>query len=385
MATGGLSRWAIHGLAEGNVSASEDISVAASGGVLTIDVGAVVANWQGLAARLAPARCAAVVKADAYGLGAAPLVGPLYQAGCRDFFVVTLGEADALRPLLPPDAILYVLNGLMPGSAPAFADNNILPVLNSLFQCRAWAAATRGSLPSVIQVDTGMSRLGLDVAEQQALAAEPDLLAMTGARLIISHLACADEPDKPASGEQLAAFRAARDRLPGLAASLAASSGIFLGSDYHFDLCRPGASLYGIETSPLAVGIRPVVSLRVRVAQLREIEAGTAVGYGYSFRASRTTRLATLATGYADGWWRRLSNGTGAAFFGDVRLPSVGRVSMDSFSVDVSALPEGALAEGDLVELIGPHQSVDDLARAAGTNGYEVLTSLGRRYSRLYA
>jgi len=367
------------------VSASRDISVAASGGVLIIDVGAVVANWQGLAARVAPARCAAVVKADAYGLGAAPLVGPLYQAGCRDFFVVTLGEAETLRPLLPADATIHVLNGLMPGTAAAFAGNNILPVLNSLSQCRAWAGAKRGSLPSVIQVDTGMSRLGLDVAEQQALAAEPGLLAMTGARLIMSHLACADESDKPASGEQLAAFRAARDRLPGLAASLAASSGIFLGPDYHFDLCRPGASLYGIETSPLAVGIRPVVSLRVRVAQLREIAAGAAVGYGYSFRASRTTRLATLATGYADGWWRRLSNGAGAAFFGDVRLPSIGRVSMDSFSVDVSALPEGALAEGDLVELIGPHQSVDDLARTAGTIGYEVLTSLGRRYTRVYA
>ncbi|WP_036789431.1 alanine racemase [Pleomorphomonas koreensis] len=370
---------------EENVSASGDVSVAASGGVLTIDVGAVVANWQSLSARVAPARSAAVVKADAYGLGAAPLVGPLYRAGCRDFFVVTLSEAEALRPLLPADATLYVLNGLMPGTAPAFAGHGILPVLNSLSQCRAWAEARRGSLPAVIQVDTGMSRLGLDVAEQQALAAEPDLLAMTGARLIMSHLACADEPDKPGNGEQLSAFRAARERLPGFAGSLAASSGIFLGPDYHFDLCRPGASLYGIETSPLAAGIRPVVSLRVRVAQLREIETGTAVGYGYSFRASRTMRLATLATGYADGWWRRLSNGAGAAFSGDTRLPSVGRVSMDSFSVDVSALPEGALAEGDLVELIGPHQSVDDLARAAGTIGYEVLTSLGRRYSRVYA
>jgi len=365
------------------VSVSLDVSgAAAAGGILAIDVGAVVANWQSLAARIAPARSAAVVKADAYGLGAAPLARPLYDAGCRDFFVVALSEAEALRPLLPSDATLYVLNGLLPGTVAAYGDG-VLPVLNSLAQCRTWAGAKRGQ-PSVIQVDTGMSRLGLDAAEQQALASDPGLFAATGARLIMSHLACADEPVKPASGEQLAAFHAARARLPGLAGSLAASSGIFLGPDYHFDLCRPGASLYGIETSPLAEGIRPVVDLRVRVLQLREIEASTSVGYGYSFRASRTTRLATLAAGYADGWWRRFSGGAGAAYFGDTRLPSVGRVSMDSFSVDVSALPAGTLAEGDLLELIGPHQSADEVARAAGTIGYEVLTSLGRRYYRVY-
>jgi alanine racemase len=366
------------------VSVSLDVSDAvAASGILTIDVGAVVANWQSLAARVAPARSSAVVKADAYGLGATPLVRPLYDAGCRDFFVVALSEAGALRPLLPSDATLYVLNGLLPGTAEAYGDG-VLPVLNSLAQCRAWAEAKRGSRPSVIQVDTGMSRLGLDVAEQQALTSDPGLLAATGARLIMSHLACADEPVKPASGEQLAAFHAARARLPGLAGSLAASSGIFLGPDYHFDLCRPGASLYGIETSPLAEGIRPVVDLRVRVLQLREIEAGASVGYGYTFRASRTIRLATLAAGYADGWWRRFSAGAGAAYFGDTRLPSAGRVSMDSFSVDVSALPDGMLAEGDLLELVGPHQSADDVARAAGTIGYEVLTSLGRRYHRVY-
>lgn len=366
------------------MTATGSVSGAAAGGVLTIDVKAVVANWQGLAARVAPALAAAVVKADAYGLGAAPLVRPLYEAGCRDFFVIALSEADTLRPLLPLDASIYVLNGLLPGTSAAYGEG-ILPVLNSISQCRAWAEAGKSSRPSVIQVDTGMSRLGLDVAEQNALAADPGLLSATGARLIMSHLACADEPHKPASGEQLAAFHAARERLPGLPGSLAASSGIFLGPDYHFDLCRPGASLYGIETSPLAEGIKPVVELKVRVAQLREIETGTSVGYGYTFRASRTTRLATLATGYADGWWRRFSNGAGAAYFGETRLPSVGRVSMDSFSVDVSALPKGALAEGDLLELIGPHQSVDDVARTAGTIGYEILTSLGHRYHRVYA
>ena len=366
------------------MSASEGVSsAAAAGGILTIGVDAVVANWKSLAARVAPARSAAVVKADAYGLGAAPLVGPLYDAGCRDFFVVTLSEAKALRPLLPPDATIYVPNGLLPGTAAGYG-NGVLPVLNSVAQCRAWAEVSRGNRQSVVQVDTGMSRLGLDVAEQQMLADDPGLLAATGARLIMSHLACADEPDQSASGEQLDAFRAAHSCLPGLPGSLAASSGIFLGADYHFDLTRPGAALYGIETSPLADGIRPVVDLRVRVAQIREIEMGTSVGYGYTFRASRTTRLATLATGYADGWWRRFSNGAGAAYHGDTRLPSVGRVSMDSFSVDISALPAGTLAEGDLLELIGPHQSADDLARAAGTIGYEVLTSLGHRYHRVY-
>lgn len=367
------------------MSGSDSERAAASGGILTISVAAVVANWQTLAARIAPARCAAVVKADSYGLGAAHLVRPLYDAGCRDFFVVTLSEAEALRPLLPSDAPIYVLNGLMPGTAGAFIGNGIVPVLNSLAQCRAWADAKRGSLPSLIQVDSGMSRFGLDVAEQQALAADPGLVAATGAIAVMSHLACADVPDHAANGEQLAAFRSARSRLPGLPGSLSASTGIFLGPDYHFDLCRPGAALYGIETTPLATGLKPVVDLKVRVGQLRTIETGASVGYGYSFRASRTTRLATLTTGYADGWWRRFSNCAGAAYFGDVRLPSVGRVSMDSFSVDVSALPEGVLAEGDLLEIIGPHQSVDDVARAAGTIGYEVLTALGKRYHRIYA
>lgn len=319
-----------------------EAAAAASGAVLTISIEAVVANWRTLAARVAPARCAAVVKADAYGLGAAHLVRPLLGAGCRDFFVVTLAEAAAIRPLLPADALICVLNGLMPGTAAAFAGNGILPVLNSLGQCRAWAAAKGGRQPSVIQVDSGMSRFGLGVAEQQALAAEPGLLAATGAVMLMSHLACADAPGHAGNGEQLSAFGEARRRLPGLPGSLAASSGIFLGADYHFDLCRPGAALYGIETTPLAVGLRPVVGLEVRVAQLREIETGASVGYGYTFRASRRMRIATLAVGYADGWWRRFSNGAGAAFFGDVRLPSLGRVSMDSFSVDLSAPPGSA-------------------------------------------
>lgn len=359
---------------------------AAAGAFLRIDLDAVVDNWRRLARHVRPARTAAVVKADAYGLGAERVAPVLYAAGCRDFFVAELAEALALRPVLGADAALYVLNGLMAGSERLYVEWGIRPVLNSLAQCRVWAALRPLGAPmppAVLQVDTGMSRLGLGVDEQAALAADPALLTALGLDTIMSHLANADTPDHPGNAAQLAAFGAARARFPGLAGSLSASAGMMLDAEYHFGLCRPGAALYGIRAGRRLEGLRPVAELWARLAQLRTVEAGAHVGYGYTFRADRPMRLATISVGYADGWFRALS-GVGAAWFEGHRLPIAGRVSMDSFSVDISALPEGRLCEGDLVELIGPHQSADDIADAAGTIGYEVLTSLGRRYRRLY-
>jgi alanine racemase len=353
---------------------------AATGAVLTIDLGAIAANWRALAARVSPAQCASVVKADAYGLGADRVVPALLAAGCRHFFVAHLDEARALLPVLAAEsggdgARLYVLHGPMPGTAGAFARAGIVPVLNSAAQIAEWRALTDRP-PAVIQIDTGMSRLGLP--PEDVPSGDPGFpLAFA-----MSHLACADAPDHPANAAQLAAF--ARLRPAGTKASLAASSGIFLGRDYHFDIVRPGAALYGVAPVPgTANPMRPVVRLQARVIQTRTIPPGSAVGYGHTWRAAGTARIATVAVGYADGFLRSAS-GRGQAWLGGLALPFVGRVSMDSITLDATAAPAGALAPGGTVDLIGPHWTVDDAAAAAGTIGYEVLTALGRRYERIY-
>lgn len=366
----------------------------AAGGVLTLDCGALVENYRRLCAQVAPARAAAVVKADAYGLGARDVVAELAAAGCRDFFVAHLGEAlelvamlravDGSQGLPPPR--LYVLNGLMPGAEGACAAAGIVPVINSLGQLRRWAqtAADRGGkLPAVLQFDSGMSRLGMAPEEAGTIAREGlaeglDILA------IMSHLASADEPDSPQNDDQLCVLRRVAAAFPDALVSFANSGGAFLGADYHGALARPGLALYGgAPTAGVRNPMRPVVRLDVRVIQTRTVPAGTRIGYGGAFVAPAPMRLATLAAGYADGLPRCLGN-RGAVWFAGVRLPMVGRVSMDSLIVDATALPEGALAEGALVELIGPHQSLEDLAEAAGTIAYELLTQLSRRYHRRY-
>lgn len=366
----------------------------AAGGVLTLDCGALVENYRRLCAQVAPARAAAVVKADAYGLGARDVVAELAAAGCRDFFVAHLGEALELVAMLRavdgpqglPPPRLYVLNGLMPGAEGACAAAGIVPVINSLGQLRRWAqtAADRGGkLPAVLQFDSGMSRLGMAPEEAGTIAREGlaeglDILA------IMSHLASADEPDSPQNDDQLCVLRRVAAAFPDALVSFANSGGAFLGADYHGALARPGLALYGgAPTAGVRNPMRPVVRLDVRVIQTRTVPAGTRIGYGGAFVAPASMRLATLAAGYADGLPRCLGN-RGAVWFAGVRLPMVGRVSMDSLIVDATALPEGALAEGALVELIGPHQSLEDLAEAAGTIAYELLTQLSRRYHRRY-
>jgi alanine racemase len=358
-----------------------------AGAVLTIDLGAIVANWRLLQSHVGGAACAAVLKADAYGLGAAQVGPALAAAGCRQFFVAHLDEAIALKPVLPRDATVSVLHGPMPGSEAEFVAHGVRPVLNSRAQVDAWRALAHRldrELGAIVQVDTGMARLGLDEGELRALADDRGAFVGLRIELVMSHLACADEPAHPANAAQLERFRAARRALPQASASLANSSGIFLGSDYHFDLVRPGAALYGL--APVAGApnpMRPVLRLQARVIQVRELPAGTPVGYGHAWSSDRPARIATASVGYADGWLRCLGN-RASVWAGEVELPIVGRVSMDTVTIDATALPPGALAAGDAVDLIGPHCDVDQVAAQAHTIGYEMLTRLGRRFERVY-
>ncbi|MGN6364133.1 alanine racemase [Asticcacaulis taihuensis] len=360
---------------------------AGTGGYLVIDLDALAANYRYLSGRAAQALTGAVVKADAYGLGAFQVSTALYAAACRHFFVAQACEAFSLRPSLPADAALYVLNGLPEGAETTCADQNIIPVLNSPHQIARWAnlaKARRQRLPAVVQFDTGMARLGLSPEEARALTAAPEHLAALDIHFIMSHLACADTPDNAANAVQLAHMREISALFPGLPVSLANSGGLFLGDGFLQHLTRPGIALYG--GAPNDAGPNPmqaVVSLHVAVIQTRTVPAGTLIGYGGTYTAPRDMRLATLGAGYADGLPRSLSP-RGAAWHGDIRLPIVGRISMDSLMVDITDLPPGALDEGDFVELIGPHQSIDTIAADAGTISYEILTALGRRFYREY-
>ena len=371
--------------------------------VLTIDLAAIIANWRLLAARAAPAECAAVVKADAYGLGMAQVAPALADAGCRVFFVATLDEGIALREVLhahagesavagmglaAAPAAIFVLNGAPRGGESEFLQFGLLPVLNGLDDIAAWgtlAAMLGATLPAAVHVDTGMSRLGLSPTELTILASEPGRLDGTGVILVMSHLACADEPGHELNRQQLDAFVAARARLPAAPGSLAASSGIFLGADWTCDLVRPGAALYGVNPVPGENNpMRPVVNLTARILQVREIDTGTAVGYGATYRTRTPAVIATAAVGYADGYLRSLGN-RGAGYVGNQQVPLVGRVSMDLITFDVTGVPSEMVAPGAGIELIGGQMTVDDLAAAAGTIGYEILTGLGARYARVYA
>ena len=357
-----------------------------AGAILTVDLGAITANYRLVRARLGATECGAVLKADAYGLGAAQVGPALAQAGCKTFFVAHLDEGIALRPHLPADAALVVLHGLFPGCEAECLAHNLIPVLNTPGQLARWADLSRAEgrkLGALLQLDSGMARFGLSEADLAAVLAGSDLDAID-LRFVMSHLACPDEPDNPANPAQLAAFEAARSRLPRARASLAASSGSFLPAAFHFDLARPGAALFGVapvegQPNPL----RPVVTLQAKIVQMRDVAAGTPVGYGHSYRTAAPARLATIAVGYADGYLRA-GSGKGCAWFDGTPLPVLGRVSMDSIVLDASALPDGALTEGALVTLIGAERGVDAVAADAGTIGYEILTSLGHRYERRY-
>lgn len=365
-------------------------AAAEAGGVLTIDLAAIEANWRALGRRAMPAECAAVVKADGYGLGLEPVAKRLAKAGCKSFFVADLGEARRLRAALPDQAI-YVLDGLLPSTAAAFAEINARPVIGSLVELAEWDAfcsAQKWTGGAALHVDTGMNRLGISANDAAALA--PRIRAENhGITLLMSHLACADQPDNSLNQKQMALFREVRLLYRGIPSSIAASSGIFLGNPAHCDMVRPGAALYGVNPTPgKANPMQPVVELKAHVLTVRNVGKGETVGYGGVWTARHASRLAILAAGYADGYLRSAS-ATDEAPGSDVmiagkRCPVVGRISMDLMAVDISALPDKAVRRGDLVTLIGDDVTLDDVGNKAGTIGYEILTSLGRRYHRVY-
>jgi alanine racemase len=347
--------------------------------LLEIDLGAIVANWQAM--RRGPT--GAAVKADAYGLGAAQVAPALYAAGCRHFFTAHLSEALAIRPLLP-GAMVAVLNGLWPGAEAEFIDHDLTPVLGTLDEIDRWTGQARRmgrNLPAILHVDTGMNRLGLDAQELDVLAADHTRLAGLTLRYIMTHLVSAECPDDPINMLQRDRFAAACDRLPPAPRSLSNSSGLHLGPSFDSDLARPGAAIYGINPTPGRPNpMRPVVRLRARVLRLRDVPVGDSIGYNSQWTAPRPSRIATISVGYADGFMRALTN-RAVAYFDEQAVPLVGRVSMDLSTFDVTDVPD--IAPGDWLDLIGPG-GVDALAGLANTNGYEVLTSLGRRYKRRY-
>ncbi len=363
---------------------------AQAAGVLLVDRAAIADNYRSLKAAFLEKAVAAVVKADGYGLGAEEVVPALVKAGARSFFVAQLDEALKLRPLLDrchPAIALYVLNGLMPGSEALFADNTILPVLNSLGEIAAWGAFARRretALPAAVHLDSGMCRLGLPPDEVERLRADPGALEGIVSTCILSHLACAEDADDPMNARQLAYLRQALTALPRAPVSFCNSSGIFLGRDYHFDLGRPGVALYGGNPTPAAPNpMRPVVRLLARILQIRAIDAPQTVGYGATHRATGPARIATVAAGYADGYLRSISS-RGHAWVAGHRVPVVGRVSMDLLALDVTEVAAEAVRPGDWAELLNAEQTVDALAAEAGTISYEILTSLGARYHRVY-
>jgi alanine racemase len=357
---------------------------------LTVRLGAVVANYRTYRRLAGPTAVAAVAKADAYGLGAGPIVTALAMAGCDSFFVARLEEGIGLRQLLPR-ARIFVLDGAAPDAVPALLSYRLTPALNSLAQIAAWsAAAAVGGAPldAVLHVDTGMNRLGLAGEELATLSAEQtSRLRGLNLVLVMSHLACGDEAANKMNSQQLSRFRQALAMLPPAPASLAASHGAMLGPEYHFDLVRPGVGLYGADPRGQEGGLgtsapnlmQTVAVLTARVLPLRRIDSGESVGYAATFRAKRPTMLASIALGYADGVPRALSN-KGVALLKGVRVPVVGRISMDLITLDVTGL---MVEIGDEVELLGDGLTLGEVAALAGTNEYEILTRL-RRAPRRY-
>ena len=359
---------------------------------LRIDLGALADNWRELARRAGPGRCAAVVKANAYGIGLAEAAPALWGAGARVFFVAHLNEGIAARRVLPAEAQIYVLNGLESGADPAdYAEHRLAPVIGGEEELQRWSAFVarrNGANPCAIHLDTGMNRLGFESLARLQAAMETHG-ASSGADLLMSHFVSSEIPGDPINRAQIERFEAVRVAFPGLPASLANSSGMFLDPAPIYDLARPGYALYGGNPTPGAPNpMRPVVTLTAAIQQIRSIEAGMSCGYNAQWTAKRPTRLATLLIGYADG----LPRGAGATdakpgaevAVAGRRCALVGRVSMDLAIVDVTDLPEDRVRVGDPVELFGGSIDLDDFASRSGTIGYHLLTSLGPRYQREY-
>src|SRR2546423_3677952 len=371
--------------------ANQAAALATATGVLTVDLDAIVANWRKLEKTGVPAECAGVVKANAYGCGAAEVARALSNAGCKTFFVATLDEAKAVRAAVPASAALYVLSGFFQNSGEAYAKIDCRPVIGDLNELAEWDVFCRRSGwngGAAIHIDTGMNRLGLTVPE--VLGIIPRINAGDhGITLVMSHLVSAEQLNNPLNAKQLTAFREIASQFSGVPASLSNSSGVFLGPQFQFDLVRPGAALYGINPTPEADNpMQPVVELKARIVQIRNIERGETVGYGGTWTARRPTRLAIVSAGYADGYFRAASanDGTRGAEgrVAGKRCPIARRVSMDLIAVDGPDLQRNAARRGHMVTLIGEGSTVDELAHHFGTIGSEVLTGLGRRFARVY-
>ncbi len=374
--------------------ASPQPDAAVHGARLVINLDAIAANYRKIAALAAPSKTGAAVKADAYGLGLAPVARCLAKAGCEIFFVAHFAEGVALRAILP-DARIYVLHGLPNGpatpngyavasAAKRYIAHGLRPVLNSLPELAAWRTAGSRGIGVILNFDTGMSRLGMSAKEAATLAATPGLLAGVQIDYLMSHLSCADTPAHPLNAQQHAAFNRLRDLFPGVPASLANTAGTLLGAQYCYDLVRPGIGIYG--GSPTGTGgspFRGAVQLYAKILQLRDVDSTDYVGYGATYRPGGPARIAVAGIGYADGYMRALGN-SGFGAIGGQRVPCVGRVSMDLCAFDVSSIPEKMSAPGNEIELIGPNVPVENAAADAGTINYEILTRLGGRFARTY-
>jgi alanine racemase len=369
------------------------IAIMNSSGILTIDLGAIQSNWQFVNSQsLDATETGAVVKANAYGLGALKVVASLYDAGCRTFFFATKEEAIAVKALFPADLTMIILGGVRPGDEPAFIESQLIPVLYSFEAIERWVAGCNQqsvAAPCVVKVDTGMTRFGLGFDELKQLAQSAFHQPRFNPVLLMSHLACADEHMHPQNRQQLQNFKNVVDifkhHVPQIRCSLANSSGVFLGKEWHFDLLRPGAALYGVNPTPhLPNPLKPVVHLSLPILQVKTLSEDVFVGYGASYKAKKGSRLAVVAGGYADGVHRTLGLKP-LAKFADRKIEAVGRVSMDTTIFDISNinLPEASLV-GQFINVIDDELSLDFLTRRNSSLGYEVLTSLGSRFKRIY-
>lgn len=367
-----------------------------AGGRLTIDLDALVSNWRHLAACAGDAQCAAVVKANAYGCGIEPVVTALWRAGCRTFFVAVPEEGLRVKSAAP-EATCFVLNGLFASAARTYLEAGLTPILGSVPEVKTWADTARAeatALPCALHVDSGMTRLGMTHDELTQVVADDALMRHLDVKLFMTHYACADDIGHDQTARQREAFLKAAALLPGVSRS-AANSAADLQKDGHaFELARPGVALYGAEAlNNVPNPMQPVVKLEGRIVQIRHAKAGDAVGYGGAEVLTRDSRIAYISVGYADGYHRGASHmgvpmrnvaPPAQAAFKGTRINGIGRISMDLSAFDVTDIPEDQICAGDWIELFGDTVAVDDVARAAGTIGYELLTGLGNRYSRTY-
>ncbi|PHS78883.1 MAG: alanine racemase [Rhodospirillaceae bacterium] len=361
------------------MSPSQSPEALRAGAILTIDLDALVSNWRLFQdmAEQSGAISGAVVKAAAYGLDVSRIAPALLNAGCQTFFVATISEAIQLRAIIGPAPSIHVFCGFLDGTGPDFVTHNLVPVLNSLDQVTAWRDFDK-TMPCDLHIDTGMARLGLEISDVQQLVGDLNI------DIVLSHLVSAEDSDAPINARQLTAFKSVLAQIKARRISLANSSGSFLGTDYHFDVLRPGVALYGANPTPNKPNpMTQVIRLQGRILQVRTLTNAQSVGYGSTYQASVGAKIATIAVGYADGFLRSLSN-AGFVYFGEHKANIVGCVSMDLITVDVTNIPQALILPGQMADLIGPNNPIDDVADKAGTIGYELLTQLGTRYHRVY-